>query len=206
MTKFAPEWVRTSDPVIRSPARYRWTTAPAIIAFDNNQVLQRRWRVKLNNQVHCNIVTVVVCFNLDQQGRIPYDTSMNHRPSEWMYRNLTEEEEIFAKYIDKDDDIKDLHYRHVTQFLQQELDIVAKEQKKKDDVYVDSVDTNLQTQKYATLYKRCYNCPFTQIPKKKHNCPQCKANVTKSKLQSMGLLAIHWRLVGFKEYQRRCVL
>ena len=23
------EWVRTSDPVIRSPARYRWTTAPA---------------------------------------------------------------------------------------------------------------------------------------------------------------------------------
>ena len=29
MTILAPEWVRTSDPVIRSPARYRWTTAPA---------------------------------------------------------------------------------------------------------------------------------------------------------------------------------
>ena len=29
MTKLAPEWVRTSDPVIRSPARYRWTTAAA---------------------------------------------------------------------------------------------------------------------------------------------------------------------------------
>ena len=29
MTKLSPEWVRTSDPVIRSPARYRWTTAPA---------------------------------------------------------------------------------------------------------------------------------------------------------------------------------
>ena len=29
MTKLAPEWVRTSDPVIRSPAGYRWTTAPA---------------------------------------------------------------------------------------------------------------------------------------------------------------------------------
>ena len=29
MTKLAPEWVRTSDPVIRSPARYRWTTVPA---------------------------------------------------------------------------------------------------------------------------------------------------------------------------------
>ena len=29
MTKLAPEWVRTSDPVIRSPARYHWTTTPA---------------------------------------------------------------------------------------------------------------------------------------------------------------------------------
>ena len=30
MTKLAPEWVRTRDPVIRNPARYRWTTAPAL--------------------------------------------------------------------------------------------------------------------------------------------------------------------------------
>ena len=29
MTKLAPEWVRNIDPVIRIPARYRWTTAPA---------------------------------------------------------------------------------------------------------------------------------------------------------------------------------
>ena len=29
MMKLAPEWVRTSDPVIRSPARNRWTTTPA---------------------------------------------------------------------------------------------------------------------------------------------------------------------------------
>ena len=32
MTKLAPEWVRTRDPVIRRPARYRWTTAPAMIS------------------------------------------------------------------------------------------------------------------------------------------------------------------------------
>ena len=29
--KLAPGWVRTSDPVIRSPARYRWTTAPTSV-------------------------------------------------------------------------------------------------------------------------------------------------------------------------------
>ena len=30
MTKLTPEWIRTSNPVIRSPACYRWTTAPAL--------------------------------------------------------------------------------------------------------------------------------------------------------------------------------
>ena len=35
MTKLAPEWVRTSDPVIRSPARYRWTTAPASVSEED---------------------------------------------------------------------------------------------------------------------------------------------------------------------------
>ena len=38
MTKLAPEWVRTSDPVIRSPARYRWTTAPASHIFECNEL------------------------------------------------------------------------------------------------------------------------------------------------------------------------
>ena len=36
MTKLAPEWVRTSEPVIRSPALYRWTTAPALFSFDTS--------------------------------------------------------------------------------------------------------------------------------------------------------------------------
>ena len=39
MTKLAPEWVQTSDPVIRSPARYRWTTAPAM--FIDEQTINR---------------------------------------------------------------------------------------------------------------------------------------------------------------------
>ena len=46
MTKLAPEWVRTSDPVIRSPARYRWTTAPALIidgSLSCNSFLSRYW-------------------------------------------------------------------------------------------------------------------------------------------------------------------
>ena len=46
MTKLAPEWVRTSDPVIRSPARYRWTTAPASVTPGRQTICIRwdRWR------------------------------------------------------------------------------------------------------------------------------------------------------------------
>ena len=39
MTKLAPEWVRTSDPVIRIPARYRWTMAPALKIIGHVEVI-----------------------------------------------------------------------------------------------------------------------------------------------------------------------
>ena len=42
MTKLAPEWVRTNDPVIRSPARYRWSTAPAYRVHGRNKSTSRK--------------------------------------------------------------------------------------------------------------------------------------------------------------------
>ena len=47
MTKLAPEWVRTSDPVIRSPARYRWTTAPALPvgSIKASEMLIHLWKI-----------------------------------------------------------------------------------------------------------------------------------------------------------------
>ena len=52
MTKLAPEWVRTSDPVIRSPAHYRWTTAPALTDDERDDVFSVQW---------CSLF---VCWNL----------------------------------------------------------------------------------------------------------------------------------------------
>ena len=46
MTKLAPEWVRTSDPVFRSPARYRWTTAPARQKLWRGEIILKRWTVR----------------------------------------------------------------------------------------------------------------------------------------------------------------
>ena len=48
MTKLGPEWVRTSDPVIRSPARYRWTTAPAGMTLVHSAVPEPRARLPVS--------------------------------------------------------------------------------------------------------------------------------------------------------------
>ena len=52
--KLAPEWVRTSDPVIRSPARYRWTTASAHNLISEGFVYPSK-----------NIIIVVIKFQYD---------------------------------------------------------------------------------------------------------------------------------------------
>ena len=54
MTKLAPEWVRTSDPVIRSPARYRWTTAPP---FSDSEIAKNyKYKHTKNTVILNNII------------------------------------------------------------------------------------------------------------------------------------------------------
>ena len=43
MTKLAPEWIRTSDPVIRSLARYRWTMAPDLRSVNSKPGSESPW-------------------------------------------------------------------------------------------------------------------------------------------------------------------
>ena len=55
MTKLAPEWVRTSDPVIRSPARYRWTTAPAL---NSDEDVSSNWLQGSEYDLKCNDLVI----------------------------------------------------------------------------------------------------------------------------------------------------
>ena len=63
MTKLAPEWVRTCDPVIRSPARHRWTTAPA--RNDERHKASCNWE-KYRTQRNYRYVTKIRKENLQQ--------------------------------------------------------------------------------------------------------------------------------------------
>jgi len=97
-----------------------------VIAFDNNQVLQRRWKVKLRNEVKCNIVMVVVSFLIAKTGKLEQNATL--KPSSWSKSNLDESLTKKIKYIDQDDIIKQSHYTHLYSFVDKELRIVGKEQ------------------------------------------------------------------------------
>ena len=61
MTKLAPEWIRTSDPVIRSPARYRWTMAPAgIIGNKDRFVYEVKCRQVYRMYQYCSEMTMYI--------------------------------------------------------------------------------------------------------------------------------------------------
>ena len=156
----------------------------SVIAFDNNQVLQRRWKVKLQNQVQCHIVTVIVNFELRKDGLAQ---SVLPKPDSWMNRRLTDTESKFVEYIDQDGDIKEMHYRHLDTFLNEQINIVVSQQKLMENGYQDFVDHDVDKIRQVAMFKICYSCKFDNVPKKKLSCPNCKASLTKASMKAHGL-------------------
>ena len=158
-----------------------------VIAFDNNQILQRRWKVKLMNDVKCNIVTIVASFNMNTTGDLQKSRSLKF---DWTDANeLSPESKSKVKNIDQDNDIQDTHFSHLTAFLNREIDIVRKEQVEgtTEGTFDDSIDAMVTEAKQSEIYKKCYNCNYKDVPKSKHSCPQCGVKVTKSMFAAMNL-------------------
>ena len=73
MTTLAPESVRTSDPVIRSPARYHWTTAPRA---DKGK---RRWTVEEQRRDSARSIPNFFQHN-ENESTIEIQTSLSRSP------------------------------------------------------------------------------------------------------------------------------
>ena len=68
---------------------------------------------------------------------------------------------------------------------------MAKEQENSansSDVFNDNIDSLVEENVHSSIYKNCYSCGQKNIPKSKVNCPNCKQNINKSKLELMGTL------------------
>jgi Tfp pilus assembly protein PilN len=92
-----------------------------IIAFDNNQILQRRWKVQLRNGVHCHVVTVVVHFLLEPKGKIQENAAL--KPTTWAAKPLTPEQKTKISKIDQDKEVKMTHYEFQHPYLKRVIEI-----------------------------------------------------------------------------------
>ena len=155
-----------------------------LAVFDNNQILQRRWRVKLNNTVHCNVCTMVIYFEIGEHGSLQHETLCPH---EWMSQAKPEEEAEFVKNIDKREDIKETHYHHLHQFLEQVIAKVYAEQVLKDDKCSDRIDEEVRKQEFSSQFKECFHCGNKEVPKSKRNCPTCNNNIKMSERRASGV-------------------
>ena len=158
-------------------------TGDIMTAFDNNQILQRRWRVTLNNVVQCNVATMIIYFDLDENGQLQFE---NEAPSSWMSAALPESELKRIKFLDQDDEIKAQHYLHLHTFLARTIDEVQAEHKQSGGDITDSIDQEVHKEKMASTFKKCENCGNEQVPKMKRNCPLCKKNIKKVNFMQQG--------------------
>ena len=74
-------------------------------------------------------------------------------------------------------------YRDLTWLLEEQLAVVSEQKRIGDTIISDDVDINVEKK---IVFKTCYSCGFIQLPRK-DNCTQCKADVTKGKMHSLGL-------------------
>ena len=153
-------------------------------AFDNNQIMKRRWRVQLNNTVHCNVVTMVVYFELDTEGRLQFEED---EPGQWYDRPLSIKEKDAVFFLDKQDAIKQTHYSHLYPFLEKIICKVAEEQERSDDHFGDHIDGEVLEKRKLAVFKKCANCGNEQVPKNKRNCPSCNENIKKSQIRATGV-------------------
>ncbi len=153
-----------------------------VAAFDNNQVLNRPWKVKLGAKYVVNIVTMVVLFTIDKNGTLQHSKELI--PANWNSRQLTDEEIDRVKNVDK---CEKIHRKHLQPFLAQSLNTVISEQKWQDGKWQDHIDIMVEEKRRSKEYRKCMACGFQQVPKGKHNCTQCKKNLKDSERKAIGI-------------------
>lgn len=150
-----------------------------LAVYDNNQTLQRRWNISLNNIVRSNVVTIVVYFEIDQTGVVQFNSKF--KPIIWKWKTTPDTAQT-VKHLEDSPRLKQCRYeKHVHPFISSILKQVAEEQKKQSDgAYKDEIDELVQKMEKAKVHKTCFSCGNTEVPKMARLCPRCKQKVTKS--------------------------
>ena len=163
-------------------------TGELLVAFDNNQIMKRRWKVRLHNTVQCDVVTMIVIFIINTEGQL--QTLPLLKPDAWMTKEISNVDKEDLKSLDQRQDIKKSHWEFLYPYLDKMLNFVSSEQEQietdddNETVFNDPVDEKVKQQNKDQLFKKCYRCGFTDVPRSKRNCTQCKYNINKGKIEA----------------------
>lgn len=142
-----------------------------IAVFDNNQIMQRRWRVKLNYEMHRDVVTMLI-FPEMTASRDVHSQFQTSKPSTWLNKQLSDVKLEYVSFVDQQEEIQSTHYiEHLPLFLTIQFKKFAEEQQLKDDVLEDKVDVELKLEEKREKFKTCNNCQFDEVKKVNTTAP-----------------------------------
>ncbi len=114
-----------------------------IVAIDNNQILQKKWAIRVETQTTTSTITMVVAF-IDPNVSADIECNPDVIPGRWRARALSEDDINHLKYIDKNEDVKRTHYNeHLFPYLSERLATVVNEQKLVNGLFEDEIDNKI---------------------------------------------------------------
>ena len=163
-----------------------------VIAFDNNQMLQKTWAVRVGNKFKCSAITMNVAFEMNSHGTLQLNGLL--KPSLWCNTNLTSVQIQKLKYVDQNDEVKKIHYdEHLYPFISGRIQKVLKEQQMIRDgdciTWHDAIDKQASVVIRYENYNVCQNCDKDN-PKNKRKCLNCNGKIS-SQLPPKAEVCVH---------------
>lgn len=151
-----------------------------VAIFDNNQVIGRSWKIKVNNKVQSSVVTTICqiaypSYNLQRQ--------VNMKPKFWDF----DVEKLKRLVRDMPNEVSDIHYKQLYNTLAKNLQIVISQQKLTENMgmYEDNVDVEVERQRIEETTKVCSSCGHINGRSKRiSGNERCKTNLKQAELSS----------------------
>ena len=169
-----------------------------IITIDNNQILKKKWAIRVENKSYSTVVTMIVAFELDKEGQLQCDPVLV--PLTWRQKQIAEEDIKKIKQIGRNEMLRKIHFEeHLSPFVQSRLVKVASEQQFHNGQWVDCVDAKVEADKKQETVRICSYCQY-ENNKSVRKCQSCGANLTAKKENELTAPKKH---VNFKESRVR---
>ena len=153
-------------------------TGDIAVAFDNDQVVGKRWGIVPGQKLQKSVITNKAYFQLAEDGTLQRDSNL--KPGKWF--NIIEDDITITNVRDELESLysssDEAHWEQCQLFIDCAIREVLSEQEKNENI-TDHVDDLVSKKRTASSMKKCPSCQ-TYINKGKKKCPFCAELVTKT--------------------------